>query len=741
MPFTVTHIEPVTVVNDGLMYYSGLPSVTLLEGGGYVVAWKTQLVDTNEGGTWRRYNEIFQRVFDANGNPLGGEILVSEPKSEEHEAPIVTALPGGGYVMVWSTALFSGEGAGDVYQRVYGADGRPLGPKTLVHQTNTVHDGMPTVMLRDDSGYKIVFSSSPDDNPGFFQRDFDAAGNPLGPESRLAMTGGGSALLVAPLADGRFMTVSTSGATFEIERRIFDAAGNPVGPAFKIEAPGAYISLNPTLTQLKGGGTVVTFEADANHDGAIDCWQQVFDLHGQAVGAATLLAPYSVTTTALAGGGFVVAWSNRYRIYDSAGRPTGPEKPIVADDGIAFPSDVVALDDGGFIIMSNEGSLVQRKYDANGTAIGAAVFLGEVQGGQSILLDDGTLVLLYPESGHFHHRKFVQTTPDHLTPNADRAIGTSGNDILQVAPGTLNAEDVIDAREGWDVLQLAGAGSYDLRVATRVQDFEHIAGSLGNDAVTLNDSQLRLFPSINLSAGYDSLRLEVPEAFDEVIVDLRDLQFAGIEALDVNTHDSTIVATSGHFSPLQSLHMGSGLDTLLFVGGGTFSLKSRVISGVEQIGVGDGRATSIIGTANADHISGGDGKDRLDGDLGRDTLVGGRGQDRLNGGRDKDIFIFDEKLGRSNVDVILDFSVRDDTIYLDNAFFKLGKGSPSKPMKLKAKAFHSGQSATQMDDRILYDKKSGNLYYDADGTGPIAAIRFAQLKKGLVLTKADFFVI
>ncbi len=93
-------------------------------------------------------------------------------------------------------------------------------------------------------------------------------------------------------------------------------------------------------------------------------------------------------------------------------------------------------------------------------------------------------------------------------------------------------------------------------------------------------------------------------------------------------------------------------------------------------------------------------------------------------------------------DKVLDFNVRDDSFQLDNAVFrKLGKGTPAKPVKLGADAFFKGKAAEDKEDRILYDKASGALFYDADGIGAAKAVKVAILKKGLALTHSDFFVI
>ena len=45
------------------------------------------------------------------------------------------------------------------------------------------------------------------------------------------------------------------------------------------------------------------------------------------------------------------------------------------------------------------------------------------------------------------------------------------------------------------------------------------------------------------------------------------------------------------------------------------------------------------------------------------------------------------------------------------------------------------------EDRVIYDKGTGKLYYDADGSGHGAQVQIAQLTKNLKMTYADFYVI
>jgi 16S rRNA U516 pseudouridylate synthase RsuA-like enzyme len=51
------------------------------------------------------------------------------------------------------------------------------------------------------------------------------------------------------------------------------------------------------------------------------------------------------------------------------------------------------------------------------------------------------------------------------------------------------------------------------------------------------------------------------------------------------------------------------------------------------------------------------------------------------------------------------------------------------------------EAAKYKDDYVIYNKKTGVLSYDVDGSGSKAAVEFAQLRKGLALTYKDFFVI
>lgn len=85
----------------------------------------------------------------------------------------------------------------------------------------------------------------------------------------------------------------------------------------------------------------------------------------------------------------------------------------------------------------------------------------------------------------------------------------------------------------------------------------------------------------------------------------------------------------------------------------------------------------------------------------------------LNGGAGADRYVFDSGLnGATNVDQLVGFSAIDDTIVLDQTIFsRLSNGS------LLASRFATGAAAHDSNDRIIYCSATGNMSYDADGSG------------------------
>ncbi len=223
-------------------------------------------------------------------------------------------------------------------------------------------------------------------------------------------------------------------------------------------------------------------------------------------------------------------------------------------------------------------------------------------------------------------------------------------------------------------------------------------------------------------------------------VDLYDFIFAGNDTITGGANNDRLKGFEGS----DRLNGGDGDDRLygdagndkLYGSDGNDKLYGG--DGNDLLSAGAGTDTLSSGSGN-DKLYGNDGNDILSASAGDDFLFGGAGNDRLTGGSGSDVFVFDAALGRTNVDTVRDFNVAADTIRLENSFFiGLARGGLAESRF----ASNNAGRATDTADRIIYEKDTGKLFYDRDGSGSkFAKVHFATLDDGLSVTHNDFFVI
>lgn len=126
------------------------------------------------------------------------------------------------------------------------------------------------------------------------------------------------------------------------------------------------------------------------------------------------------------------------------------------------------------------------------------------------------------------------------------------------------------------------------------------------------------------------------------------------------------------------------------------------------------------------------------GNNGSNFLNGRGGMDVLEGLGGSDYFVFDSALGAGNIDLINDFKRGADRILLDDAIFAAFTG---RQMMAGELVVGPNPQAADSNDYVLYDSANGALYYDADGSGGMAAVQFASLSSGLSLSNSDFVII
>ncbi|AWM86106.1 hypothetical protein C4E04_04695 [Microvirga sp. 17 mud 1-3] len=328
-----------------------------------------------------------------------------------------------------------------------------------------------------------------------------------------------------------------------------------------------------------------------------------------------------------------------------------------------------------------------------------------------ILVADGAR--LDYEAAQFHDIKVVATDADGQT--SEQTIRINLSDVDETPPTPTNHAP------GSLMLTGAGAAAEYAVMGTEVGTLS--AADADSDALTytlLNNADGRFMLSGNKILVADGFRLDFEQATAHAItVQVSDGK-GGVsqQSFSIGVTDVAREITSG--SPANDVFKAGKYNDKLFGGSGN------------------------------DKLYGGAGNDYLKGHGGNDVLWGGAGKDILYAGAGKDVFVFDAKFNKkTNVDKILDFVVKDDSIWLDNALFKANKslyaatkkGTETKPLKMASKFFTVGDKAKDKDDFFVYDSKKGVLYYDADGSGSKAAVEIATLKKGLKMTYKDFFFI
>lgn len=162
--------------------------------------------------------------------------------------------------------------------------------------------------------------------------------------------------------------------------------------------------------------------------------------------------------------------------------------------------------------------------------------------------------------------------------------------------------------------------------------------------------------------------------------------------------------------------------------------KISTFSGSDVIAGLAGNDTINSG-AGADVISGDAGRDILIGESGNDVLAGGAGYDTLIGGSGADRFSFG--FPNEGIDTIRDFVVADDTIVVAANGF--GGGLKAGEV-IAPRQFRLGNTAGDASDRFIYNRNTGALYFDRDGTGSAKQVQIATLANKPALTNADIFV-
>jgi len=297
------------------------PALTQLVDGRIVTTWESEA-----GGT----SAIRMRLFDTQGNSLGGEQLVFESAGQDQADPAIAALTDGGFVIAWSSRNGDGNDYSVAFQRY---DANASATTGSPEQANTVAGGpqfQPQLAALPGGAFVVVWVAQDGglDQDVMYRRFAPNTGS-LDPTEFAANRLGTPALgngdqghaRVAALIDGGFVIVFENRETGRVHGVRLDATGNALDAPQ--EAPGVKqfaVSQNvnveytaPTVAALNDGGFVVAMTASPDGlAGSRKVWVRKFDNEG--TGADEFIAGShpgrweGPQVIGLPDGDFVVGW-------------------------------------------------------------------------------------------------------------------------------------------------------------------------------------------------------------------------------------------------------------------------------------------------------------------------------------------------------------------------------------------------------------------------------------------------
>lgn len=762
------------VVNTTIANIQNQVSVAALDSGGFVVTWTDGSFtppDTTAA--------IRAQVFDASGTKLGSEILVNSHFPDNQAASDV-ASNGTGFVVTW----FSPSGPDDlsgssIRAQRFDSAGNKLGAEFLVNSVTEGNQAGPTIVELPGGGFMISWITggplgSPATSADLRAQVFDSAGNRVGGEFSIVQPTDGqqSVSYLFHLASGEPALVYTDRS----------GIGDPSGSGIRLQLLAPLGSAGEIVgtegdDYIVGGGGDILRGLGGDDVYIVSAGDEVVEaLNGGSDRVETALAAYALAAnvedlTGLAAtgqrlhgnelGNRIVGNSGNDNLAGMAGNDTliGGAGSDILDGGAGFDRleggtgvDIYYVDAGDMVVEDAADGAIDyvRARTSYGLTAGSHV--------EVLTTADYRLTTRIDLTGNEFNNSITGSN------GVNSLNGGGGDDTLRA----LDGDDMLDGGIGRDLL-VGGTGNdiYFVDADDRVEEragegFDQVRArtsftlTAGSHVEVLTTADYRLTTRIDLSGnefnnsmtgsngvnslrgggGDDTLRgLEGDDMLDGGTG--RDLLYGGIgnDIYYVDADDSVHEAVNEGVDYVWArtsftLSAGSAVEVL---GTSDFRLTARIdLTGNEF-------NNSITGNNGINHLGGGGGGDTLRGLDGNDVLDGGTGGDLLFGGNGNDSFAFTTALGNGNVDTIADFGIGDDQILLSGGagqpFAGLGEGA------LEAGSFVIGTRAADADDRIIYNSQTGQLFYDADGSGSGAAIWFATLTSGTPLSAADFLVI
>ncbi len=464
-------VTPDTISNSITALGQTTPSIASLSDGRYIATW----ISADDTGD----NNINARVFNADGTPAGTDFLVNNEVANFQQNPTVSSLPGGGFVMTWHTVFADDDF--DVKARFFNADGTPLGDEILISEISGGIQFNPVVTTLVD-GHTVMAWESNNSGAGFEikARVFNSDGTVASSEFLVnaASTANHKFPAISSLADGRMAITwekRVGSVDGSITARIFNADGTAAGDEFTVDSGLTSNQSKPGITSLSDGRVMMTW---VNGDsGNHNIFARVFNANGSAAGdefrvnATATGEQHEPSIVQLADGRIMVAWQTN----DGT---TGPDikARIINADGTASGDEFLASSttassqlSPALVVLANGKVAVTWYSNDNGTDFDV----------RSAWIDpltfNGTNAADSWSGGNLNDKITGLAGDDvfHGNAGADTIIGGDGNDVMTGDAG----DDQMDAGANNDTL--TGGTGNDTMLGGDGDD--NLSGNIGSD--------------------------------------------------------------------------------------------------------------------------------------------------------------------------------------------------------------------------------------------------------------------
>ena len=376
------------------------------------------------------------------------------------------------------------------------------------------------------------------------------------------------------------------------------------------------------------------------------------------------------------------------------------------------PGDVIVeLEDGGFDTVNSSVSYTLPAWVNHLTLTGTASIDGNGNDLPNVITGNSANNNLNGDAGD--DTIFGGDGSDRI--EGDLIDDVHGHDYIDGGAG----DDNIRGHQGDDTL-IGGAGNDHFVITSGYPEFQgppgndSIDGGAGVDSIGFGIEEVSTTAAVTIDLGAGTYSIADPAGQVNGIV-------LNVENVQGSAFADRITGTEG----ANVLHALTGNDTIHGLGGDDLLLAER------------GHQSFL----------GGAGNDSLNGGTGRDTLSGGLGNDVLRGNytgfpqTDEDSFLFDVAPGSANADLIQEFTFAQDKVVLDgNAHANTGASGNFAAGDARFWSSASG-TAHDVDDRVIYNTSTGELWYDADGNGAGARQLIATLQGTPSLSATDIAIV